>query len=189
MGVKEAHPERSQHCRSVQEKESELQIGNVGKAMPRPTPGNKVNTADNARSNAGEELEEYPFMQVEEFCRKPREPSRPPELEDQTRPKHLCPQEAEEHRENEGVIVKHRKPAEDHSRPKGTQGGEEERQHDDDETSMEKEPWGACQDREQMPHPIAPGLQVWLAIAPVAAQCNGHFHDLGARTQGVDEEL
>ena len=48
--------------------------------MPRPTPGNEANTADNARGNAGEEPEEYPFMQVEEFCRKPCEQSRSPEL-------------------------------------------------------------------------------------------------------------
>jgi hypothetical protein len=78
-------------------------------------------------------------------------------------------QETQEHREDEGVIVKHRKPAQDHSRTKGTHGGDEDRQHDHGETSMEKEPWGACQDREQMPHPIAPGFQVRWSIASVAA--------------------
>ena len=111
--------------------------------MPCPTPGNEANTADNTRSNTYEEPEEYPFMQVEELCRKPLERSRPPELQEQTHPKNLCAQEAQEHRENEGVIVKHRKPAEDQARSKGTHGGDEERQHDDGETSMEKEPWGA----------------------------------------------
>jgi hypothetical protein len=105
MGIKEAHPERSYHCRGVQEEERELQIGNVSKAMLRPTPGNEANTSDNTRDNAGEEPEEDPFMQVEEFCRKPRARSRSPELEEQPRPQHLGAQEAQEHRENEGVIV------------------------------------------------------------------------------------
>jgi len=169
MGIKEAHPKRSYHCRSVQEEESELQIGNVGKAMLHPTPGNEANTADNARGNACEEPEEDPFMQVEEFGRKPRDRSRSPELEEQTRPKHLCAQEAQEHRENEGVIVKYRKSSKDQAWSKGTHGGDEERQHDDGETSMEKKPWSACQNREQMPHAIAPGLQVRVAMALVTA--------------------
>ena len=151
--------------RSVEEEEGELQIGNVGKAMPRPTPGHEANTA----GNAGEEPEEYPFMQVEEFCRKPCERSRPPELQEQTRSKHLCAREAQEGCKNEGVIVKHHKSGKDLSRSKGTHGGDEDREHNDSETSIEKEPWGACQDREQMPHAIAPGLQVRLSIALVAA--------------------
>ena len=62
MDVKEAHPERPQHCRSVQEEEGELQIGYMREAMQRPTPGNEAYTADNARGNAGEEPEEDPFM-------------------------------------------------------------------------------------------------------------------------------
>ena len=76
MGIKEAHPERSYHCRGVQEEERELQIGNVSKAVLRPTPGHEANTTDNTRGNAGEEPEEDPFMQVEELCRKPRDRSR-----------------------------------------------------------------------------------------------------------------
>src|SRR5262247_3824555 len=155
--------------------------------MPRPTPGNEANTADHASGNACKEPEEYPFMQVEKFCCKPCEQSWSSELQEQTRPKNLCAQEAQEHRENESVIVKHHKSGKDLSRSKGTHGGDEERQHDDDETSMEKEPWGTCQDREQMPHAIAPGLEVWLSVAPVATQCDGYFHDLGASTQRVDE--
>jgi hypothetical protein len=68
MGIKEAHPERSYHCRGVQEEERELQIGNVSKAMLRPTPGNEANTSDNTRDNAGEGKSRL----VTAFCRVPR---------------------------------------------------------------------------------------------------------------------
>jgi len=95
--------------------------------MQRPTPGHEASTADNARGNACEEPEEYPFIQVEEFCRKPCAQLRFSELQEQTHPKNLCAQEAQEHRENEGVIVKHRKAGKDQSRSKGTHGGDEER--------------------------------------------------------------
>jgi hypothetical protein len=48
--------------------------------MLRPTPGNEANTTNHTRAKAGEEPEEHPFMQVEEFCCKPRARSRSPEL-------------------------------------------------------------------------------------------------------------
>src|SRR5262249_53279893 len=112
-----------------------------------------------------------------------------PQLQEQTSAKHLCTHKAQEHCENQGMIVKQRKPAEDHAWPKGTHGSDEGREHDESETAIEEEPRGACQDGEQMPHAIPPGLQVRLAIALITAQRNGYFHNLGASPQRVDEQL
>src|SRR5712671_322627 len=106
--------------------------------MLRPAPCDEANTADNARGHPCEEPEEDPFMQVEEFGCKPLERSWPPELQEQTHPKHLCAHEAQKHRKNEGMIVKHRKAAQDQARSKGTHGGDEEGQHDNGETAMEE---------------------------------------------------
>src|SRR5262249_32882288 len=160
MGVEEAHPERSYNRRGVQEGEGELQVGNVGKAMPSPTPGHEAHPTDHAEGNPHQEPEENPFMQVEEFGRQPLEQSRLPQLQEQASAKHLCTQKAQEHCENQGMIVKQCKPTEDHAWTKGTHGGDEGGEHHESETAIEEEPRGACQDGEQVPHAIPPGLQV-----------------------------
>src|SRR5262249_8238141 len=88
-----------------------------------------------------------------------------------------------------GMIVKQCKPTEDHAWTKGTHGGDEGGEHHESETAIEEEPRGACQDGEQVPHAIPPGLQVRLAIALITAQRNGYFHDLGASPYRVAEQL
>src|SRR5262249_16280183 len=108
--------------------------------MLRPAPCDEANTTDNTCSHPCKEPEEHPFMQVEEFCCEPLAQPRPPELQEQTRPENLCTQETQEHRKNECVIVKDCKAAQDQARPKSTHGSDEERQHDECETSMEKKP-------------------------------------------------
>src|ERR1700739_1244854 len=72
----------------------------------------------------------------------------------------LTTKETEERSEDERVVVKQGKHAEDQSGAECTQDCGEDRQQDEREPSLHKEPRCSRQDREEMTHPVAPGLQV-----------------------------
>src|SRR5437867_9306632 len=189
MGVKDAHPERPHNRRSVQEKQSEPEVVDVREAMPGPAPGHEAKPSPNTHDGSHKQPEEHALVQIEQRCRQPSNRSWLAELQHKPGAEDLGTKKAEKGGEDKRVVVEQRNPAEDHSWPQGARRRDEGRQPDDCEPALHEELRRSRQDREEVAHPIAPGLQVRLPMTTVAPESNRHLDDLGTGAKRVDEQL